>query len=684
LQVLLVPREVDQDLVRLADRLGVLTSFSDVEGQEREASVESLRAVTAALLGADIADPKTALRHLDGLEAGRLLEPVVVAWEGARNHVRIRLEGARPDRVECEVVLEDGTAVGWRPTFEVDVSGGVSVALPARLPAGYHRLRLRTGSRHAESLLVCAPRIAFRDPARPRDWAVFLPLYALHSRSSLGAGDFSDLRELIRWARSLGASMAGTLPILAQFYDAAMFDPSPYAPASRLMWNEVYLDLQALPEWTGGLHEGSEFRAQNFQSAVSDQNRERYVDWAAYAELRRSVLYAAASFESEWPRPSAGHRGSLADTPLIGQYARFRARSERHGPWRQWPSAEPDFDTAAERYHRYAQWACREQLERLAADSARALYLDLPLGVHASGFDTWRWPECFLPDLSAGAPPDALGPAGQYWGFPPLHPRANRAQEYAYLRAYLRHHMQYAGRLRIDHVMGLHRLYCIPAGMPAREGLYVRYPAEELYAILCLESHRYRTEVVGENLGTVPDYVNEAMRRHGIAGMYVLPFEIDTGAAAIREPAADTVACLNTHDLPTFESWWAERDIDLGTELGVLDQERAGDLRRARAAEKESALVFLESRRLLGPGRRASPDVYRALMRYLAESPARTLLVNLEDLWGETEPQNVPGTSSQRPNWRRKARLGLEEMQSLEAVRATLKEIDRARRKSNT
>ncbi|HEY7268955.1 MAG TPA: 4-alpha-glucanotransferase, partial [Dehalococcoidia bacterium] len=485
---------------------------------------------------------------------------------------------------------------------------------------------------------------------------------------------------LADWVRSLGASVVGTLPILAQFYDEAIFEPSPYSPASRLMWNEVYLDLIGLPEWSGRPRERGVLSSIGLQNAIADGRREHFIDWRSYAELRRSVLRVAAELNPQAERGPA-FRDVPPRRPEVLEYARFRARTEHHGPWQSWRSAEPDFDPAVERYHAYAQWLCDEQLHHLALRGGSALYLDLPLGVHRAGFDTWRWPECFVMDASAGAPPDPLAAEGQDWAFPPLHPQGNREQGYEYVRAFLRHHMRYAGRLRIDHVMGLHRLYVIPRGFPASEGVYVRYPAPDLYALLSLESHRHKTEVVGENLGTVPVYVNRAMKRHGISGMYVLPFEIDLAAGRIREPNPESVAALNTHDLPTFESWWHGGDIDMREEAERLSPSGAAEERRRRKAERDTAARFLTQNGLLSAkDATSSSDVRRALMRYLADSPARLVLANLEDIWGETEPQNVPGTSSERPNWRHRGRLSLEDMEASEAVLTALREIDSARR----
>jgi 4-alpha-glucanotransferase len=318
---------------------------------------------------------------------------------------------------------------------------------------------------------------------------------------------------------------------------------------------------------------------------------------------------------------------------------------------------EGDYDPETERYHLYAQWAAEEQLQALAAETRKngsGMYLDFPLGVHGAGYDVWREREAFVMSASTGAPPDALFEDGQDWGFPPLHPERIREQGYSYYIACLRHHLRHAGVLRLDHVMGLHHLYWIPPGMSAREGIYVRYRSAEFYAVLALESRRYKTAVVGEDLGTVPPYVRADMSRHGLHRMYVLPFEIDTESATLRAVPDDAVASLNTHDMPPFTAF-----------LG------------APGEENRSALsVFLRREELLEAGADDAASLTGACLTYLAASKAPLVLVNLEDLWQETAPQNVPGTGVDAPNWRRKARYGLEEFTQMPGVVKTLHHIN--------
>jgi 4-alpha-glucanotransferase len=275
---------------------------------------------------------------------------------------------------------------------------------------------------------------------------------------------------------------------------------------------------------------------------------------------------------------------------------------------------------------------------------------------------------------SAGAPPDALFVKGQDWGFPPFEPGAVRRQGYRYYRECLRHHMTYARMLRIDHVIGLHRAFWVPSGFSAAEGLYVHTRAAEYYAVLSLESHRYRVQIVGENLGTVPTYVNDALARHCILGMHVGQFGVNTDRSHALDPVpAHTVATLDTHDTPTFMSFWTGADIDDRLALALLNDEQAVQQRQLRAAQRDALSGFLRSTGYLGNDDTPAA-ILTAWLSYLAAS-SEFLLINLEDLWLEVAPQNVPGTWDERPNWQRKAFPTIEQTRGMPAVLDILKTI---------
>ncbi len=403
------------------------------------------------------------------------------------------------------------------------------------------------------------------------------------------------------------------------------------------------------------------------------------VDYARRYALLRPALEALAETFFAGSGADAELRAFEADHPHLHDYARFRAAVETHGAPALFPAkALEDADPARVRYHLYAQLRAGEQLGAACEEAARlgvGLYLDMPLGVHPDGYDAYREPLSFLNGLSAGAPPDPLFTGGQKWGFAPMSPRGLRNSAYRYLRECLAHQMRGAGVLRIDHVMGLHRLYCIPDAMDATAGVYVHMPHEELYAIVCLESHRHQTMIVGEDLGTVPDAVRQAMDRHALSRMYVLPFELRPDETMIMgEIPESCVASANTHDLPTWRGWWEGRDVDVRVEMGLTAEDEA----EAEKQERTTLAHTLAER--LGVSPEPGPTLEAALGA-LAASDARLLLVNLEDLWLEPAPQNVPGTHRERPNWRRKASLRLEAIRGDGEVRRILGTIDDRRKR---
>lgn len=691
-------------LTQLARLHGVQPYYYDAARQRRAASPDALLALLRAL-GAPVeraADVRGALERRREESWTTPAEPVHLAWDGRPLPLELRLPAARADaRARCTLTLEDGDARVWSARLgELEVEAehqGRYVAkrlpLPSPLPPGYHRLRVEGLGDPAETLIVAAPRRAFGPHAR--EWGAFLPLYALRSRRSPALGDLGDLRELAAWIGSLGGSAVATLPLFAAFLDADVrpFEPSPYAPATRLFWNELYLDLERAPGLADAPAAQELLGSAAYRRALRREARRELVDYRELAALRRPILAALAA---AFPAAEPAFRRFRERRPRLEEYARFRAAMRRQGTsWREWSARlrdgrirPGDVDPADVRYHEYAQFALDEQLGELAqagggneAETRPAtLYLDIPLGVHRDGYDVWANRDLFPDGISAGAPPDALFGGGQDWGFPPLHPETLRRTGYRYFVDSLRTVMPFAGTLRFDHVMSLHRLYWIPEGFGAREGTYVRYPADELYAILALESHRHRTRIVGEDLGTVPQEVRAQMGRHHIARMYVLQYEATPAETPpVHAVVPDSVASLNTHDMPPFRGFWEGADIGDRLELGLIDDAGAREERRARAALCEKLASFLTAQGwLAGPA--DEPAVLHAALAYLGAGDDWLTLAGLADLWGEDRPQNVPGTGEERPNWRRRARLSLEEMKRDPAVGGILRTIDRIRR----
>ncbi len=681
-------------LERLARLHRVLVRYRDGFRNTRQASPET---VTAALreLGAPIEKPADAEKALGESLRNRwseLAPPALVVWEGAPLRCPLRVAaGGDGGKLEWSLVLESGeTREGTvdlsqvaRACGEVAAGGERFVVkrfeLPGDFAQGYHRLRLSLGDRRAETLVIAAPAKCFPPPELGRIWGVFIPLYALHSESSLGAGNFGDLSRLFEWMGELGGSLVGTLPLLAAFLDEP-YEYSPYVPASRLFWNEFFLDPREAPEWERS--EAARAELDRSGDLIAELRSAALVDYRRQGELQRRILTELANTAWADPQRSAELRGFVSERPQLEAYAEFRAAVEQsRTTWPHWPermragSLEPgDFRAADRDYHLYVQWLCDRRLSDLARQAADpGLYLDLPLGVHAGGYDTWRNSSCYALGLNGGAPPDRFFTKGQNWGFAPLHPEAIRRDGYRHVIDIVRHHLRYAGVLRVDHFMWLHRLYWIPRGAEASEGTYVEYRADELYAILAIESHRAKCLIVGEDLGTVPKYVQARMTERGIDRIYVAQFSFRAGEdAPLRTPPSNALASVNTHDTPTWAAFWAAEDVDDQVEMGLLSDAEANAARASRDALRKLLAEAWKIPEEAGPA-------LEVVLEQMARSDARGVLVTLEDLWGEKNQQNTPGTGAERPNWRRRARLSLEQMRQDERIGALLQKVREGR-----
>jgi len=687
-------------LQSLAQLHGVQTIYADVSGKRRKASDEVLLRVLRAL-GApvrEISDAATALAERKKKTIDRVIEPVSVAWDGKVTGLKMFIpDGLRGKTIGIRLELESGDVRSWscnvsecRPVHYENIGNATFVArelsIPGVLPIGYHGLKIEASGEAFSARIISSPVKAFADTERI--WGLFFPLYSLHSKRNPGAGDFTDLADLYRWGGGLGGKIVGTLPFLSAFLDNP-FEPSPYSPASRLFWNEFYIDPEKAPEFEKSPRARTLLDSARRQ--IDELGSAPLVDYKRQMSIKRAVLEELA--QTFFNRPAIERESfdkCLRKDPAMEDYARFRAFGERvRKPWPQWSppqkegTIEPaDFDPRARDYHLYVQWEAGRQIEKLselAESLGPGLYLDLPIGINPNSYDTWRYQDLYVEGVSVGAPPDIVFPLGQNWGFPPLHPEKIREDGYRYVTGFLRKMMSRAGVLRIDHVPGLHRLFWVPEGMNAAAGVFVRYEADEFYAILSIESHRNRCTVLGENLGTVPEYVNVSMGRHNVFKMYVVQYELESDDPKVLKPApSNSVAGLNTHDMPPFAGFLEGTDVTDRVTAGILDRSKAPEELAKRKRVRERLETFLVEKGYLA-GDRSEKAVIIAAEKYLAGCPAKFLLVNLEDLWLEKLPQNLPGavTSS---NWRRKARYGIEEFREMPEIVNTLKQIDSLRK----
>jgi len=649
-------------LRELARRAGLDPDYTSWRGEPTGASDAAVTAVLRAL-GVDVAGGVAALERAQWAER---VPPVVIGWDGALV-VPFAVPADRDDAWELAITTESGRTVrahgrlfdlpadshAW-PGGVVHCQRRARVSLDGEL--GYHRVTWQLGAReHGEAFAIAAPTRAFGAPGSgERRWGVFAPVYGLATPESGEAGDLGTLRRLFEEVAARGGRLVATLPILAAFLDEPCAF-SPYSPASRLFWNELYLDLHPLAAETG------------MPAPVAPRiTPGAPIDYCAQYRWRRAALdpIAARLYELHAPAIDA-----WAATTAAYDYAAFRAIGEAaRAGWRAWQAPWRDaaplianrdealalgIDAQHLTTHVVGQWAMQRQLEALGAGPV-ALYLDLPVGVNVDAYEVWRHRNLFVTELAAGAPPDPLFLGGQNWGLPPLSPDALRRDHYRYFIRCVRHHMKVAGMLRIDHVMGLFRLYCIPDGQPATDGVYLRYHHDELLAILTLESQRARCALVGEDLGTVPEEVRPAMARHGLFRIHVGQwfFPAHVGDAPTPAPA-ESVAALNTHDTATFAGWWRGADIDDRRDLSLITPEQDVRERVERDEARRALLTHLHDYR---PAEDLT-DVERAMLgatEDLLRGPAEVVLIALDDLALDPQPHNVPGTTTERPNWQRR------------------------------
>lgn len=703
-------RSAQRALHRLAQMYGVQRCYTGTDHRRHEADDEVVAAVLAAMgVGLEgIAEAPDVLRASLASSWRKVLEPVVVQRGQRPARSTVVLDAAvDPADVWVSVRSEDGEFIrrrlsqlhgrllgriegdgSTRTRIEVEVGGPDT-------PLGYHELTVEGPQIAASALLVCAP---LRLPSRRASWGLSVPLYALRTPADWGVGSFADLAEVARWVETLGGDLVGTLPLYAALLDEPCGETSPYLPASRLAWNELYVDVESEAELDGAPEARTALASPLLRNQLRRLRHSRLAHPAATVALKRRLLEPMARVLADSDARCSPRRRAfeafVASHPELGAYARFRAQRERHGTCSTPGAASSSDGSTADIarddvvwYHLYVQWLAESQLAAAAkAETGVGLYLDLPVGVHPEGFDVSWEPEAFVAGVSGGAPPDAFFSGGQCWGFPPLHPERIRQQGYRHVIAVLRQAMRHAAALRLDHVMGLHRMYWVPQATDARHGVYVRYPSDELYAVVALEAERSGTVVVGEDLGTVPSAVERAMARDGMLASFVVQFEstIDNPLPAVPRR---TLASLGTHDLAPFAAYWEGLDISERAGRGLVDEQTASVDRRRRARWRDAVLGTLAAPPPGGPDLPSSPvgedpeerGALAGCLEYLAASPADIVMIDLEDLWLERTPQNRPGTGAQERNFQRRAARNLDEVRSDAELTALLRAVDARR-----
>lgn len=708
-------------LDRLAARAGIEASYDNARGEAVPTSPDTQRALLAAM-GHGVADEGAAAAALDALERrdwGRSLPPVAVIRRGVEPTVALTLPAASGE-VSWRVELEDGgerSGTAPFPTLALDEALDLDgqalerrkLPLPGDLPDGCHRLVVGDA---AMPLIVSPGRCWLPESLEngERLWGVSAQLYLLRSDHDWGIGDFSDLARLAEITGRQGADVIGLNPLHALFPDNPEH-ASPYSPASRLLLNVLNIDVTALPEFAACdeaqmLVRDAEFRQRLAQARAAD-----LVDYTAVADLKMQalgVLFHAcqsAADPARWQAFQAfrQERGAPLERACLFLALRQHFADQGKPDWRRWPEGYQDPDGPhAQAFLReqgrkvefmaWLQWLADGQLAaaaRVARDQGMqvGLYRDLAVGADSAGAETWANPRAVVAGASVGAPPDIFNPAGQDWGLPPFNPEALREEGYRSFIELLRANMRHAGGLRIDHVMALQHLYWVPQGKSPKDGAYVAYPLDDMVGILALESRRNRCLVVGEDLGTVPPGFREKMAEAKILSYRVLYFEQDAEKGPYKAPGdypALSLATIGSHDMATLRGWWAGSDIDLKASLDQLPGEgEVGKQRALRDRDRACLLAALRDEGLLPADGEPDEDaVSLAAHTFLARSAAGLLVVQVDDLTDEADPVNVPGTSTEHPNWRRRQCLTLEQMAGHPRFAALCRAVAAAREES--
>jgi 4-alpha-glucanotransferase len=667
------------ELYELATAHGVATEYWDWQGEHVVVPAETIIAVLEAL-GVHAATPEATREALyyDWVHRWeRMLPPCLVTREGWAPWFWVHLDHGADVTVWIE--LEDGSRRNdvvqqehWvnPETVNGRLVGEATFALPGDLPIGYHRLVARSGEQQAASPLIVTPAWVGlpHSLGDGHTWGMALQLYSVRSRRSWGTGDLSDLQDLVTWAGvEHGAGFVLVNPLHAA-EPVPPLEPSPYLPSTRRFANPLYLRVEAIEEHAY-LSPEDRAEVQRLHDSVAHLATADVIDrdaaWTAKSAALRLVSRVPRS-----PGREISYRAFVAEQGEgLTTFATWCLLAAEHGPgFRDWPEglADPASPAVAQLrearsadidFHRWLQWVLDEQM-RSVQDEARdigmpiGLVHDLAVGVHPDGADAWGLQQVLAGGITVGAPPDAFNQQGQNWSQPPWRPDRLAATGYAAYRDLLRTILRHAGGLRVDHIIGLFRLWWIPEDRLPTEGTYVRYDHEALVGILALEAVRAGAVLIGEDLGTVEPWVRDYLRERGILGTSVLWFEYDQQQRPLHPEhwREMCLATVTTHDLPPTAAYLAGDHVRLREELGLLTRDLAEEM-AVDAAERQAWLDVLRDRGLLPPGADTAQTV-EALHRLLLWSPARLVGVSLTDMVGDRRTQNQPGTTDEYPNWR--------------------------------
>lgn len=680
-----------------AQAAGISLSYINAHGKPQSIGAETKRRLLDAMHH-DVAAGKVAVTPVPN---------VLVFTQGKK--MALPVEGS--GEYHWMLTTEEGTQ------HQGKASASKALNLPARLPEGYHTLTLTQAELRWHCRVIVAPERCYEPQALKQGeklWGSCVQLYTLRSENNWGIGDFGDLKAMLPEIATRGGAFIGLNPIHA-LYPANPESASPYSPSSRRWLNVIYIDVNAIDDFKHSKEAQAWWQLPTTQQALQSARNAEWVDYATVTALKMAALRMAwKGFSTRDDDQMAAFRQfALNEGESLYWQAAFDAlhayqvkEDEMRWGWPAWPEAYRDIESPEVKafcqqhanevdFFLWLQWlaycqfaACWNVCQQ--HEMPIGLYRDLAVGVAEGGSETWCDRELYCLKASVGAPPDILGPLGQNWGLPPMDPHIIAARAYEPFIELLRANMQNCGALRIDHVMSVLRLWWIPYGETADHGAYVHYPVDDLLSILALESQRHQCMVIGEDLGTVPVEIVGKLRKSGVYSYKVLYFESDH-EKTFRAPKAypeQSMAVATTHDLPTLRGYWESGDLTLGKTLGLYpDEVVLRGLYEDRELAKQGLLDALHQHGCLPKrtGHKASlmsmtRTLNRGMQRYIADSNSALLGLQPEDWLDMAGPVNIPGTSYQYKNWRRKLSTSLEAMFADDAVNTLIKDLDKRRK----
>ncbi|MCE0495144.1 4-alpha-glucanotransferase [Vibrio salinus] len=719
-------------LVRVSKEAGIKECYIDSWGKEAHISSHTLSFMLQEL-GYDTSSDKSLQTALEKEKKSEILSPVVFAQEDQHVEVPLRISlSARESDFEWCLTTEEGESFSGYIQSDIvkddrENGGPLIFSIGQALPFGYHQLsitRKRRKSPYTTTVIV-APKTCYKQNGLAQGkklWGPSVQLYTLKTEHNWGMGDFGDLKHLVVEMAQLGADFVGLNPIHALF-PANPEGASPYSPSSRRWLNIFYIDVSSIPEFALSSEAQKKVGSLEFQAQLHEARQTHWVNYTKVASLKMQILpllykeFKKRHLNVNTSRAQdflsfvdKGGESLMAQAAFDALHTELRVDGKDIWGWQAFPEKYQQFqNSAVQKYindhsdkvnlYLYLQWIADSQIEevqKLALEQGMTigLYRDLAVGVAESGSEVWADQGNLMLNLSIGAPPDNLGPLGQNWGLPPINPQVMRHRAYDSFIGLLRANMNHCGSLRIDHVLGLLRLWWVPRGASAKEGAYMSYPVHELLSILALESHRHQCSVIGEDLGTVPDEMTELLSDAGVHSYKVFFFSRapDGGYISPSHYVSQSMSALCTHDMPTLRGFWHCTDLKMGSQLGIYpDEKQLQCMFDQRLEAKQSILDSVAWHGYLpeGIGRDASlvpMDSYlsEGLHLHLAAGASALMSVQLED-WLEMEkPVNIPGTVDEYPNWRRKLSLTLEDIFTREDIRSLARHITQVRQKGKS